>query len=297
MNWQMSKRVLILSGPNAANIEARKRLCEEACRAYDLELTFEHSDDEAEIELQILSFLTKYDALVFNPGAPTANGLVSFRSAVKSAARGQIIEVHDSNIFIGKSIFDRPLQQQGDQIGMICGFGDAGNELAISALAARSLKTPKLTSNPKIRIINGPNLNLLGTREPEIYGHQTLDDICAECIATGKELGATVDFLQSNHEGELVDAIQSSISTMDGIIINAAAYTHTSVAIHDALKAYCGVKIELHISNPHAREPFRHHSFVSSAVDGVIAGVGAKGYQLAINSLAAKLDNKASEDL
>ena len=137
----------------------------------------------------------------------------------------------------------------------------------------------------QVLILNGPNLNLLGTREPEIYGYDTLDDIGARCIETGKSLDLSIEFKQSNYEGELVSWIQDAIGTKDAIVINAAAYTHTSVAIHDALKAFKGYKIELHISNPHQREEFRHLSYVAPAVDAVVAGFGVDGYTQVLFSL------------
>ncbi len=141
----------------------------------------------------------------------------------------------------------------------------------------------------KIRVINGPNLNLLGTREPEIYGTDTLGDIETHCRMIGIQCGIEIEFLQSNYEGQLVDWIQDSIGRADAIIINAAAYTHTSVAIHDALNCFSGFKLELHISNPHMRESFRHVSFVSSAVDAVIAGFGVDGYEHAVNLIVDRL--------
>lgn len=137
----------------------------------------------------------------------------------------------------------------------------------------------------KIIVINGPNLNLLGTREPEIYGSDSLDDIARRCQELGKQRGMEIEFKQSNHEGTIVDWIQEAISRIDAIIINAGAYTHTSVAIHDALRAYSGYKIELHISNPHLRETFRHISYVSPAADAVVAGLGVDGYELAVDML------------
>jgi len=137
----------------------------------------------------------------------------------------------------------------------------------------------------KVSVINGPNLNLLGTREPEIYGHDTLEDIASRCIALGKERSLEVTFSQSNDEGEIVDWIQQAINKIDVIVINAGAYTHTSIAIHDALRAYSGYKIELHISNPHQREDFRHTSYVSLAADAVIAGLGVAGYEHVISLL------------
>lgn len=137
-----------------------------------------------------------------------------------------------------------------------------------------------------ILILNGPNLNLLGTREPEIYGATTLDDVEAECTALAGDLGLAVDFRQTNHEGDLVTWIQEARGTAAGIVINPAAYTHTSVAILDALSMYEGPVVEVHISNIHRREAFRHHSFVSSRADGVIAGCGTHGYLLALRQVA-----------
>ena len=142
----------------------------------------------------------------------------------------------------------------------------------------------------KVSMINGPNLNLLGTREPAIYGNETLEDVAKRCQATGAGLGIEVEFLQSNFEGQLVEWIQEAIGTADAIIINAAAYTHTSVAIYDALKSYHGYKVELHISHPHLRETFRHTSYVSPVVDAVVAGFGTNGYSQVVGMLPALLD-------
>lgn len=147
----------------------------------------------------------------------------------------------------------------------------------------------------KVFVLNGPNLNLLGRREPEIYGRLTLDDLARQCAGAGRQQGLDVEFRQTNHEGQLVDWIQESIDVAKGIIINAAAYTHTSVAIHDALRAYPGLKIELHISNPHLRETFRHISYVSPVVDGIVAGLGVPGYALSVR-LMADLLNRAAPD-
>jgi len=141
----------------------------------------------------------------------------------------------------------------------------------------------------KVFFINGPNLNLLGTREPEIYGKDTLQDIANRCEQRGAELGLDVTFMQSNYEGQLVEWVQEGIQNANAIVINAGAYTHTSVAIHDALRAYEGYKIELHISNPHLREAFRHTSYVSPTVDAVVAGLGVGGYDLLIELLPSML--------
>ena len=140
-----------------------------------------------------------------------------------------------------------------------------------------------------VTLLNGPNLNLLGLRQPEIYGRETLEDVAAKVSDLGEDLGLRIRALQSNHEGQLVDWIQESRGTSAGIIINPGAYSHTSVAILDALNAYDGPVLEVHISNIHKREPFRHHSFVSSRADGVIAGFGTDGYLLALRRMASLL--------
>lgn len=137
-----------------------------------------------------------------------------------------------------------------------------------------------------IFILNGPNLNLLGLRQPEIYGTQTLDDVAEACSALAEDLGLSVRFHQSNHEGQLVDWVQEARSAAAGIIINPAAYSHTSIAILDALTTFDGPVIEVHISNIHKREAFRHHSHVSARADGVIAGCGVEGYLLALRRMA-----------
>jgi 3-dehydroquinate dehydratase II len=137
-----------------------------------------------------------------------------------------------------------------------------------------------------IFVLNGPNLNLLGTREPAVYGRDTLADVRARTEARAKALGLAIDFRQSNREGDLVDWIQEAKGKAAGLIINAAGYTHTSVAILDALQAVELPAIEVHLSNIFRRERFRHHSFVSGGVKGVICGLGAKGYELAVEALA-----------
>lgn len=136
-----------------------------------------------------------------------------------------------------------------------------------------------------ITILNGPNLNMLGQREPEIYGATTLADIETMCKNAAEKQGLNIKFLQTNHEGELVDHIQQAGGSV-GLIINAGAYTHTSVALHDALKSLRIPIIEVHLSNIYAREPFRHHSYVSPLAKGIICGLGAQGYLLAIQALA-----------
>ncbi|RPE67163.1 3-dehydroquinate dehydratase [Pacificibacter maritimus] len=141
----------------------------------------------------------------------------------------------------------------------------------------------------QILILNGPNLNLLGKRQPEIYGHDTLEDVVANCSVLAEELGLTVTAAQSNHEGDIIDQIHSARDTAAGIIINPAAFTHTSVAILDALNAFDGIVLEVHISNVHKRESFRHQSYVSLRADGVIAGFGVEGYTLALRRMASVL--------
>jgi len=136
-----------------------------------------------------------------------------------------------------------------------------------------------------ITLLNGPNLNLLGQRQPEVYGHETLDDVVTACTALAGELGLRIKALQSNHEGQLVDWIQAARADSAGIIINPGAYSHTSVAILDALNAFDGKVLEVHISNIHKREAFRHHSYVSSRAEGVIAGFGTEGYLLALRRM------------
>lgn len=148
-----------------------------------------------------------------------------------------------------------------------------------------------------IYVINGPNLNLLGRREPDIYGTMSLEEIAGRCREAGTRHNLDIVFLQSNHEGEIVDWIQRAIAEqVAAIVINAAAYTHTSVAIHDALRSFPGYKVELHISNPQLREPFRHISYVSPAVDAIVAGLGTIGYELVIETLGDILtDRQASQ--
>jgi 3-dehydroquinate dehydratase-2 len=141
----------------------------------------------------------------------------------------------------------------------------------------------------KILILNGPNLNMLGMREPEIYGHQTLRDIEDLCVEEGHKHDFKTDFRQSNHEGELVGWIQEARGIFDGVIINAAAYTHTSVAIHDALKLLDVPVIEVHLSDPKRREDFRHFSYIEPIAAAVFAGQGPKGYALALDKLAELL--------
>ena len=141
-------------------------------------------------------------------------------------------------------------------------------------------------------VLNGPNLNLLGSREPEVYGKDTLNDVRAKCEAKAKAFGLAIDFRQSNHEGELVAWIQEARTDAAGLIINAGALTHTSIAMLDALLACPTPSVEVHLSNIFTREPFRHHSYISKAVKGVICGFGANSYELAIEALAGLIASK-----
>ncbi len=145
-----------------------------------------------------------------------------------------------------------------------------------------------------VYILNGPNLNLLGKRQPEIYGRETLADVERDCAALAKELGLSIKFLQSNREYEIIDWVHEAREKASGIVINPAAFTHTSVAILDALNTFDGPVIEVHISNVHKREEFRHHSFVSGRADAVIAGAGTQGYQFGLRRVAHLLDQAKS---
>ncbi len=145
----------------------------------------------------------------------------------------------------------------------------------------------------KILVLNGPNLNLLGTRQPEVYGLVTLDLIEELCVSHGQTIGQSVTHVQSNHEGELIDAIHAARGEYDGIVLNAGAYTHTSVALMDAISSAQVPVVEVHLSNIHAREPFRTKSFIAPVAVGQICGFGAKGYVLALDALFAHL-NKGS---
>ncbi len=144
-----------------------------------------------------------------------------------------------------------------------------------------------------VYVLNGPNLNLLGKRQPHIYGHETLADVERDCRAVAAELRLELRFHQSNREYEIIDWIHAARETAGGIVINPAAFTHYSVAILDALNTFDAPVIEIHISQVHKREEFRHHSFVSARADGVIAGFGTQGYLLALRRIARLIDEKA----
>ncbi|MBB4075999.1 3-dehydroquinate dehydratase-2 [Bartonella fuyuanensis] len=141
-----------------------------------------------------------------------------------------------------------------------------------------------------ITILNGPNLNFLGQREPEIYGIKSLEDVEKFCKEWAKKNGVLINFYQSNYEGQLVEWIQEAIGVNSGLIINPAAYSHTSIAILDALKMFPGPKVEVHLSHIYQRETFRHHSYTSAGVDAIIAGCGSDGYWFALEYIAKQLN-------
>jgi 3-dehydroquinate dehydratase II len=149
---------------------------------------------------------------------------------------------------------------------------------------------------PTVFVLNGPNLNLLGVRDPAVYGRDTLADIEARCLARAAALDLRIDFRQTNHEGQLVDWIQEARESADGIVLNAGALTHTSVAVLDALSVAGQPVIEVHLSNIFRRERFRHHSYVSLAATGVICGLGAHGYELALEAVANLIEDEAAEE-
>jgi 3-dehydroquinate dehydratase-2 len=140
-----------------------------------------------------------------------------------------------------------------------------------------------------VLVLNGPNLNLLGQRQPEVYGAATLADVEALCRDAGAKLGLDVECVQSNHEGALIDAIHSAVGTHDGIVLNAGGLTHTSIALMDAISSAAVPTVEVHLSNIHAREPFRHKSYISRVAVGQIAGFGPLGYTFALQALAERL--------
>lgn len=155
-------------------------------------------------------------------------------------------------------------------------------------MAAKAARRPSAKNKP-VLVLNGPNLNMLGKRQPEIYGRETLADVEKACRDEAARVGLPVEFFQSNHEGQLVDRIQAAREQNSAIVINAGAYTHTSVALLDALNAAELPAVEVHISNIYKREAFRHRSYISPAAVGVIAGLGIQGYLLALQALARLL--------
>jgi 3-dehydroquinate dehydratase-2 len=150
-------------------------------------------------------------------------------------------------------------------------------------------------SSPIVLLISGPNLTLFGQREPEIYGTATLEDHVARAAKVGHQLGLVVEHVASNHEGELIEAVHAARGRAAAIVINAGALSHTSWSLHDALSAFDGVVVELHVSNPQAREPFRHTSVIAPVADGLIAGFGGLGYELAIEAVGKRLSEQVNQ--
>ncbi len=150
-----------------------------------------------------------------------------------------------------------------------------------------------MSARGRVLLLSGPNLNLLGEREPEVYGTTTLDEHVAAARAAAEDLGFELEHVQSNHEGDLIGAVQGARGSAVAIIVNAGALTHTSWSLHDALAAFDGIVVELHLSNPAAREPYRHTSTIAPAADGSIAGFGGLGYALAVEAVARILDGRS----
>ncbi len=307
-----NKSLLILNGSDRADFANQghksfpgitlsqiEKTCYDLSEQQGFNLDFRQIDNEEKMIRCIEKHSENVDAFIISPlaGSTTASSQSErFQKVILEMALQDkpVIEVYVKNIFRQDPKTNEPLQIPDSNMGFVCGLGINSYRLAIKALGQRLNNNNNLI-NPrqitpgdiirKVFVINGPNINLLGTREPKIYGKDTLDDIASQCITGGKKRALDIEFMQSNSEGEMVDFIQRAIHLADALLINAGAYTHTSLAIHDALRAYQGLKIELHISNPHLREKFRHFSYVSLAVDGVVAGLGVTGYDLLIDAL------------
>ncbi len=173
-------------------------------------------------------------------------------------------------------------------------FGQGRRRVQQDVISTKAIEQKESPMPNLVYVLNGPNLNLLGKRQPHIYGHETLADVERDCRTLAAELGLEIRFLQSNREYEIIDWIHQARETAGGIVINPAAFTHTSVAILDALNTFDAVVIEVHISNVHKREEFRHKSFVSMRADAVIAGCGTLGYQLALRRVAQLITQAAT---
>ncbi len=300
----MTRTLLILSGQPAGDDSAAiRRACETLAAGLGLAVDFRSADGAQALYDAVLLGCRESTAVIVDPGsAPDAALTAAYRYALRVTADRTLpfIELRQTNIFAGAADTGVAPHEAVGRMGLVSGFGKAGYALAIRAVARRlnggtedviadAAGSSGSGERRRLCYINGPNLNLLGTREPDIYGSDTLEDLAGRCRAVGAKAGFAIDFLQSNHEGQLVDWIQAAIGATDAIIINAAAYTHTSIAIHDALRAYDGFAVELHISNPHARENFRHRSFVAPAADAVVMGLGGMAYDLIIPVLAEML--------
>ncbi len=282
----MSTRVRLLLGQDSDEADAsRESACQQIGAGHDISLDVLRM---TQVE-QLFNELRKpcpADVLLVDPGTGGDISVGDYRAALATVANSaRVIELRDANELAREGGLG-PVLPPGITQGFIAGFGHRGWRLAVRSLIAAGRHanaiTQKTARRKVIQVLNGPNLNLLGTREPSIYGSDTLDDIATRCQRIAASAGATLSFHQSNHEGQLVDWVQDAMGKTDTLIINAAAYTHTSVALHDALRSFDGTRIELHISNPHAREAFRHRSYVSTAVDAVVAGLGPIGYDATI---------------
>ena len=293
----MSLQVRLLLGPAARELETDgASSCQSICDAAGIDFHVQRAEHVAEL-LDALRKPGQSDVFLVDPGGRQGVPVADYRSALAAAgSSARVIELRPGNE-LAKSEGFGPVLPPGVTQGFVAGFGNQSCRLALRSLSAADNPVDNVIGNPTndidanaanlrtIHVLNGPNLNLLGTREPTIYGSETLDDIAARCAAIAAAAGASVLFRQSNSEGQLVDWIQEAIGSADALVINAAAYTHTSVALHDALRNFEGMKVELHISNPHAREKFRHHSYISSAVDAVVVGLGPSGYAATVAEL------------
>lgn len=299
--------ILILNGPGLSDFSAFaddalgitsinhiEAQCVALGKTLNARIDFRQSDDQDEIIRWIETDASTFDALIINQLGCTERAPVDYPRYCKdldilATLSCPVTEIHMTNVLRHDRGAFQSLRGPEGNTALVCGLGADSYDVAIRAAVPRLPVPASVEGNASILILNGPNLNLLGTREPEIYGSDTLDDVARRCLAFGQAektrnsaAGIDIDFRQSNYEGQLVEWIQQAIGRADALIINAAAYTHTSVALHDALKSYDGLSLELHISNPHMREAFRHTSYVSTAVEGVIMGLGTSGYEHAV---------------
>lgn len=292
-----NNKLLFLNGPGSEQSEESRRQhfisrCNAHCQALNLEFAYRWADNHEQLATLLITESCNFNAVIIDTGTQLlpANK-EDIEEALLSLGTNApiVIEAHSENIIRYEESAAQPLSAADSGLGLVCGLGLGSHLLAIDAVQqqlAQSLMAAERGPKPiSAVVINGPNLNLLGTREPDIYGHDTLAAIAERCTLLGDACDVQLEFLQSNYEGQIVDWIQESINKVDAIIINAGAYTHTSVAIHDALKAYSGFIIELHISNPHLRESFRHTSYVSLAADAIVAGLGVSAYEHCIRLL------------
>jgi len=275
---------------------AVRNAAEALCAETDTRLDFRLADDGKQILQWLARDSGNFAGVIVSPGGLPRPVTAAGPPPAGREATPQptpVIEVHPGNGLHAGSGAALSTNESAWGSGFICGFGLDGYLAAIRSIRSQPAVTGKARVRKrkglKVYVLNGPNLNLLGYREPKIYGNTTLDELGRHCLEAARQLGLELRFLQSNHEGELVEWIQEAIDAAQGIIINAAAYTHTSIAIHDALRAYAGSKIELHISNPRRREPFRHWSYVAAAVDGIVAVLGTAGYGISLQLMAVML--------